>query len=102
MTAKKEMYGPGGSYNVFAGKDGSKGLGEFSRACEASADVYKGMSSLKPEDAIPDYSTLDKTQCDTLNQWYTFFQKVSPSFCRCPELYLTPQRYNVVGKVTPQ
>lgn len=27
VTAKKEMYGPGGSYNIFAGKDGSVGLG---------------------------------------------------------------------------
>ncbi|KAG8929460.1 hypothetical protein FRC02_005552 [Tulasnella sp. 418] len=43
VSGKRDMYGPGGSYHIFAGKDGSKGL---------------GLSSLKAEDAIPDYSTL--------------------------------------------
>jgi predicted heme/steroid binding protein len=32
VTAKKEMYGPGGSYNIFAGKDGSVGLGKISNS----------------------------------------------------------------------
>lgn len=35
-------------------QDGSRGL---------------GMSSLKPEDAVSDYSTLDETQLKTLNDW---------------------------------
>merc|ERR1712071_265869 len=60
VTAKKEMYGPGGSYNIFAGKDGSVGLGK---------------SSLKPEDAVPDYKTLQPAEMKTLDQWYDFFSK---------------------------
>ena len=68
MTAKREMYGPGAGYHVFAGKDGSKGL---------------GLSSLRPEDAVPDWSGLDEAAVNVLNQWFDFFSK----------------RYNVVGKV---
>ena len=52
------MYGPGKSYNIFAGKDGSKGLGK---------------SSLKTEDAIPDYSDLPDNERKTLDEWHTFF-----------------------------
>jgi membrane-associated progesterone receptor component len=62
------MYGPGAGYHIFAGKDGSKGL---------------GLSSLKPEDAVPDWSGLDEAAVKVLNQWHDFFSK----------------RYNVVGKV---
>jgi len=69
VSAKREMYGPGAGYHVFAGKDGSKGL---------------GLSSLKPEDAVPDWSGLDQAAVNVLNQWYDFFSK----------------RYNIVGKVT--
>ncbi|TDL24288.1 cytochrome b5 [Rickenella mellea] len=68
VTAKVEMYGPGKSYNIFAGKDGSRGL---------------GMSSLKPEDAVPDYSTLDENDMKVLDDWHSFFSK----------------RYNIVGRV---
>ncbi|KAG8756193.1 hypothetical protein FRC12_010640 [Ceratobasidium sp. 428] len=69
VTAKRDVYGPGGSYSVFAGKDGSKGL---------------GLSSLKPEDAIPDWSTLEAKERGVLNDWYAFYSK----------------RYNVVGRVS--
>ncbi|CAE6349007.1 unnamed protein product [Rhizoctonia solani] len=69
VTAKRDVYGPGGSYSVFAGKDGSKGL---------------GLSSLKAEDAVPDWSTLEEKERGVLNDWYAFFSK----------------RYNVVGKVS--
>ncbi len=52
------MYGPGKSYSVFAGKDGSRGL---------------GMSSLKVEDAVPDYSVLDEKDMKVLDDWHAFF-----------------------------
>ncbi|KAJ9094750.1 hypothetical protein QFC21_005908 [Naganishia friedmannii] len=71
VTPKRAMYGPGAGYHVFAGKDGSVGLGK---------------SSLKPEDAIPDYTTLEPAEMKVLDQWYDFFSK----------------RYNVVGKVVPE
>ncbi|KAK1231410.1 hypothetical protein PQX77_005473 [Marasmius sp. AFHP31] len=69
VTHKKDVYGPGKSYNIFAGKDGSRGL---------------GLSSLKTEDAVPDYSVLDEKDMKTLNDWHEFFKK----------------RYNIVGRVT--
>jgi len=69
VSHKQDVYGPGKSYNIFAGKDGSKGL---------------GMSSLKPEDAIPDYSHLSESDMKVLDDWHGFFSK----------------RYNIVGKVT--
>nr|ODN96688.1 hypothetical protein L204_03397 [Cryptococcus depauperatus CBS 7855] len=71
VSPRAEMYGPGKGYHVFAGKDGSKGL---------------GMSSLDPKDAVADFSTLNETQLNTLNQWESFFEK----------------RYNVVGKVVAE
>ncbi|GMK57534.1 hypothetical protein CspeluHIS016_0403680 [Cutaneotrichosporon spelunceum] len=60
VTNKREMYGPGAGYNVFAGKDASRGL---------------GMSSLDPKDAVSDYSTLNEAQMKTLDQWDSFFAK---------------------------
>ncbi|KAG6375527.1 cytochrome b5 [Boletus reticuloceps] len=69
VTRKRDVYGSGGSYNIFAGKDGSKGL---------------GMSSLKPEDAVPDYSALPENERKVLDDWHSFFMK----------------RYNIVGRVT--
>ncbi|PAV18459.1 cytochrome b5 [Pyrrhoderma noxium] len=69
VTKKRDMYGPGKSYNIFAGKDGSRGL---------------GMSSLKTEDAVPDYSVLPDNEMKVLNDWHAFFSK----------------RYNIVGRVS--
>ncbi|KAG9123264.1 hypothetical protein FRC07_015171 [Ceratobasidium sp. 392] len=60
-TLKRDVYGPGGSYSVFAGKDGSKGL---------------GLSSLKLEDAVPDWSTLEVKERGVLNDWYAFYSKI--------------------------
>ncbi|KIR38705.1 hypothetical protein I307_02789 [Cryptococcus deuterogattii 99/473] len=60
VSSRGEMYAPGKGYNVFAGKDGSKGL---------------GMSSLDPKDAVADYSSLNEGQMNTLNQWESFFEK---------------------------
>lgn len=64
VSRKADVYGPGKSYNIFAGKDGSRGL---------------GMSSLKTEDAVPDYTTLDEKDMGTLNEWHVFFTCVSHS-----------------------
>ncbi|KAJ7230107.1 cytochrome b5 [Mycena pura] len=68
VTRNAQVYGPDGSYSIFAGKDASKGL---------------GMSSLKPEDAVPEYSDLSEADRKVLDDWYSFFLK----------------RYNIVGKV---
>ncbi|KAJ3561113.1 hypothetical protein NP233_g10393 [Leucocoprinus birnbaumii] len=69
VSHKVDSYGPGKSYNVFAGKDGSRGL---------------GLSSLKTEDAVADYSTLDEKSMKVLDDWHSFFTK----------------RYNIVGRVS--
>jgi hypothetical protein len=61
VSAKKDVYGPGKSYSIFAGKDGSKGL---------------GMSSLNPEHAIPDYTGLSEGDMKVLNDWHDFFSCV--------------------------
>ncbi|POY74865.1 hypothetical protein BMF94_2138 [Rhodotorula taiwanensis] len=68
VSAKRDMYGPGCGYHVFVGKDASRGLGK---------------SSLKPEDAVSDYSTLTEEEMKVLDDWEKYFQK----------------RYNVVGRV---
>jgi hypothetical protein len=53
---------------VFTGKEPNRAL---------------GMSSLKLEDCVSDYSTLSEKETQTLNDWYTFFSK----------------RYNIVGRL---
>ncbi|XP_006457619.1 hypothetical protein AGABI2DRAFT_139898 [Agaricus bisporus var. bisporus H97] len=69
VSHKADSYGKGHSYNIFAGKDGSRGLGK---------------SSLKSEDAIADYSTLDDKERKVLDDWHSFFSK----------------RYNIVGRIS--
>ncbi|KAI5851975.1 cytochrome b5-like heme/steroid binding domain-containing protein [Tricharina praecox] len=63
-----KSYLPGGSYNVFAGKDASRGLAK---------------SSVKQEDAVPQWNDLGPKEKQVLEDWFTFFSK----------------RYNVLGKV---
>ncbi len=60
VSQKRDVYGPGGSYHVFAGKDASRALGR---------------SSLKPEDVVADYSVLTEEESKVLNDWEVFFQK---------------------------
>lgn len=67
------MYGPGAGYNIFAGKDASKGLGG---SPDRVGLIITGMSSLKAEDAVADYSSLNEAQMKTLDQWEAFFTKV--------------------------
>ena len=55
-------------YLVFAGKEPNRAL---------------GLSSLKPEDCISDYSQLSEKETQVLNDWHTFFSK----------------RYNIVGRL---
>lgn len=83
MSSRGEMYGPGKGYNVFAGKDGSRGLGECVWLERSSRLSCAGMSSLDPRDAVADYSALSEGEMNTLNQWEAFFEK----------------RYSVVGRV---
>lgn len=74
MTRKADTYGPGKSYNLFAGKDASKAL---------------GMSSLKEEDAVSDYSGLSEADLKTLNDWHDFFSYVPylmPSTAPSPDM----------------
>ena len=56
---------------VFAGKEPNRAL---------------GLSSLKPEDCIPDYSGLYDKENQVLNDWHTFFSK----------------RYSIVGRLQPE
>jgi membrane-associated progesterone receptor component len=58
VSLMRNVYGKGGSYSQFSGKDASRALGP---------------SSLKPEDAVPDWSTLEEMDRRTLNDWHTFF-----------------------------
>lgn len=65
VSSKDDVYGSGKSYNIFAGKDGSRGF---------------GLSSLKAEDAVADYSQLSEKEMVVLNDWHSFFSYVVVSF----------------------
>jgi membrane-associated progesterone receptor component len=86
VSRKRETYGPGGSYALFAGKDASRAL---------------GLSSLKPEDAVPDWSTLEEKDRKTLDDWHSFFTCVfTPlSLRNVNNLLVSRKRYAVVGRV---
>ncbi|KAK0479537.1 hypothetical protein IW261DRAFT_1477970, partial [Armillaria novae-zelandiae] len=64
LTRKGDVY-------VFSGKDGSPGL---------------GMSSLKVEDVVPDYSVLDEKNRKVLDDWHAFFLKRYPVVGRVKDL----------------
>ncbi|ETI21868.1 hypothetical protein G647_05937 [Cladophialophora carrionii CBS 160.54] len=68
-VSKNPAYKEKGQYHVFAGKDPSRGL---------------ALSSLKPEDCVPNWDDLDDKYKTVLDEWYSFFSK----------------RYNIVGKVS--
>ncbi|KAF2486859.1 cytochrome b5-like heme/steroid binding domain-containing protein [Neohortaea acidophila] len=55
-----KMYGPEGSYKIFAGRDASRALAQ---------------SSLKEEDCRPDWYDLADEHKKVLNDWHTFFSK---------------------------
>ena len=62
MSGKADVYGAGKSYNIFAGKDGSRGL---------------ALSSLEAENAVADYRGLSEKEMGVLNDWHLFFSYVS-------------------------
>jgi predicted heme/steroid binding protein len=63
VSASREMYTPPKGYSVFSGKDASKAL---------------GMSSLKAEDCVADFSQLSSDDMNTLDKWVEFFNKKYP------------------------
>lgn len=69
------MYGPGCGYHVFVGKDASRSVNAaiFHSPHAAHTWVYPcsglGKSSLKPEDAVSDYSTLTEEEMKVLDDW---------------------------------
>jgi membrane-associated progesterone receptor component len=87
VSSKADVYGSGKSYNVFAGKDGSRGL---------------ALSSLKAKDAVADYRGLNEKEMVVLNDWRSFFSYVFFTLVLdsdAEHLIITRKRYNIVGKV---
>ena len=71
VTSKRDMYGPEGSYGIFAGRDASRCLGKM---------------SLEAEDLDGPIDDLTASEVDALDQWYTTFKDI-----KC---------YPVVGKLS--
>mmetsp|Transcript_6263 Transcript_6263/g.18904 ORF Transcript_6263/g.18904 Transcript_6263/m.18904 type:complete len:120 (+) Transcript_6263:152-511(+) len=63
MTPGKDFYGPGGPYEVFAGRHASHGLAK---------------SSTSPSDVTGDLDKLSQSELDTLQQWHTKFATKYP------------------------
>ena len=74
VSSKADVYGQGKSYNVFAGKDGSRGL---------------GLSSLDAENAVADYSSLNEKEMVVLNDWHSFFSYVSFFFLSFLDMFMS-------------
>ncbi|KAK9454478.1 cytochrome b5-like heme/steroid binding domain-containing protein [Dipodascopsis uninucleata] len=60
VSHKRDVYGPQKSYSVFAGKDGSRGLGK---------------SSLKLEDAVPFTEGMTESELTVLDDWFSYFSQ---------------------------
>jgi membrane-associated progesterone receptor component len=84
VSHKRDTYGPGQSYNLFAGKDASRALGK---------------SSLKEEDAISDYSELPENERKVLDDWHGFFTYVASLATSVSYSAACRKRYNIVGRV---
>merc|ERR1711939_730938 len=67
-VSRNRAYQPEGPYCVYAGKDPSRAL---------------ALSSLKPEDCVPEWYDLEDVYKTVLSEWHAFLSK----------------RYNIVGKV---
>jgi len=60
VSSNRGSYGPGNSYNLFAGKDVSRALGK---------------SILQAEVCVPDIDDLTEEERQTLNNWVDFYKK---------------------------
>lgn len=57
VSSAGSFYGPGGPYSVFAGRDASRALANFSVEPSAFRDTYDDLSDLKP------------SQMDSIKEW---------------------------------
>lgn len=85
VSERSKTYGPGCPYHCFTGKDASRAL---------------GLGSLKEEDLLADYSTLDTSQLKVLDDWYTFFSYVSTQRISFPAIHLAWELCPTAGRDT--